>query len=106
MLPRFQRTFSLADLFNRSEFAGSVSIVSDVAVGLSARVATVNLRGEELLTELPILSGASDGIAVYPYLDGAGVSTEWTVSAGNERGVQSTLEFFAMNGEQMEVIVR
>ncbi len=52
------------------------------------------------------MSGVSSGTTVHPYLDGAGTSTEWVVSAGGEREVHSTLEFFTTDGEAMDVIVR
>ncbi len=45
-------------------------------------------------------------MAVYPYLDGGGTSTELVVSAGDGEDVQSGLAFFATGGDPMEVIVR
>ena len=106
MLPGLLRDFSLARLFNRVQFAGSITVFSDVAVGLSARQTTVNLRGEEILTELPILSGNAQGRVVYPYVDGQGYSTQLVVSAGEETSVNSKIDFFKPNGGELTVILR
>ena len=106
LLGGLQRSFSFSGLFNRQQFAGTVAIASDHNIGVSAQLHTVNLRGDEILTELPVLSGASTGKVVYPYLDGAGISTEMIISAGDETELQTRLEFFTPNGEVMEVIVR
>lgn len=106
ILPGMQRRFSLSTLFNRASFTGSLALASDLAIGISARLITENLRGEEILTALPVHSSSSKGIVVYPYLDGKGTSTEMIITAGDEQAVQSTLDFFDMDGRATDIIMR
>ena len=106
LLPGSQRDFSLVGLFNRGQFAGSIAMFSDLPVGISARQTTVNLRGEEILTELPILSGNAQGPVMYPYVDGEGHSTQLVVSTDYEGSVDSQIDFFKPDGQKLEVIIR
>ena len=106
ILPGSQRDFSLVGLFNRGQFAGSITMFSDLPVGISARQTTVNLRGEEILTELPILSGNAQGPVIYPYVDGEGHSTQLVVSTDYEGSVDSQIDFFKPDGQKLEVIIR
>ena len=107
VLPGHQRPFSMSRFFGRTQFAGSVLFFSDLPVGLSARLTTVNLRGDEILTELPVVLGKdAAGPVVYPFVDGEGHSTQIVISAPEESAVQSELSFFTPDGEVMEVIIR
>jgi len=49
-----QNDFTLGDLFDRVQFAGSLSLGSDVPVAVTARQLTTNLRGDEILTEIRV----------------------------------------------------
>jgi sugar lactone lactonase YvrE len=106
ILGNSQKTFSLASLFNRQQFAGTIGIASDHPVGASAMLITTNLRGEEILTHLPVLTESAAGQNIYPYLDGNGTSSGILVLASEEDAIQSRIEFYAADGERMEVIMR
>ena len=106
LLPGSQRSFTLGDLFDRTKFAGSVTLVSDIGVGISARQSIVNLRGEEILTELPVLADDGEGALLFPYMDGNGLSTQLSILTRPTERVDSTISFFEPDGEPLEVILR
>ena len=106
LLPGLQRSFTLGDLFDRTKFAGSVTLVSDMGVGISARQSIVNLRGEEILTELPVLADDGEGTLLFPYMDGNGLSTQLSILTRPTERVDSTISFFKPDGEPLDVILR
>jgi hypothetical protein len=109
ILPESQAGFTLGSLFDRTKFAGSLTLFSDVPVAISARQATVNVLGDEILTELPVLPLTEDGPAgpaVFPFTDGAGASTQMFILSGAERPVETELRFFQRDGEAVEVLLR
>ena len=64
--------------------------------------ATTNLRGDAILTELPIVEDArSNGARVLPYIDGEGGSTQWLVFGGN-----AVLELFDPSGQPLPALLR
>ena len=102
LMPRVQVELTLAGLFDRRRFAGTITFVSDVAVALSARQVTTNLRGDAILTELPIVEDArSNSARVLPYIDGEGESTQWLVFGGN-----AVLELFDPSGKPLPALLR
>ena len=105
-LPGMQRDFTLGSLFDMTKFAGSITIISDVPVAVSARQITMNIRGDEILTGIPILQGLSQTPLMFPYVDGSGQSTQLYIVSDDETDIDSEIEFFKTNGEKLEVILR
>ena len=102
-----QTNFTLGDLFDRVQFAGSLSLGSDVPVAVTARQLTTNLRGDEILTEIPVLTDSTEEVArLFPYTDGAGDSTQVVVLAGPMALVDSSVEFLDVDGRPLDVILR
>ena len=109
IVPESQAGFTLGSLFDRTTFAGSLTLVSDVPVGVSARQMTVNVLGDEILTELPVLpltGGRPVGPAVFPFTDGDGASTQIFVVSGDGQSVDTDLRFFDRAGDPLEVLLR
>jgi hypothetical protein len=107
ILQGVQNTFTLGSLFNRVQFAGSLSIASDVPIAWSARQVTTNLRGDEILTEIPVLTDSSaSGKLVFPYNDGQGNSTQLFMIAGATGRLESHVDFVDMGGQLIDVIAR
>ncbi len=109
ILPESQSDFTLASLFDRARFAGSLTLVSDVPVAVSARQVTVNVVGDEILTELPVMAltgGQPVGPAVFPFTDGDGASTQMFLLSSDGEAVETELQFFAAGGQSLEVLLR
>lgn len=106
VLPGSQRHFTLGDLFDRTKFAGSLTLVSDVGIGISARQRIINLRGDEILTDIPVLADDAEEPLLFPYMDGNGLSTQLSVLAHPGERVDSAIGFFRPDGEPLEVILR
>ena len=106
MMPKTQVLFTLGSLFDRTSFAGTVAIASDVAVAVSARQITTNLRGDEILTELPVLDAdSSRSELVLPYVDGKGEATQWFV-VGRNTTAEVSVELKRLDGTPMTAILR
>ena len=102
-----QTDFTLGDLFDRVQFAGSLSLGSDVPVAVTARQLTTNLRGDEILTEIPVLTDSAEEVArLFPYTDGSGDSTQVVVLAGPMALVDSSIDFLGVDGRPLDVILR
>ena len=101
-----QVELSLVDLLNRGKFKGSVRVVSDVPIGMSAERRTVNVRNETIVSALPSMFTGASGSVVFPdYADSSGRATElFLLKRG--RGGGASLRFFARDGEEMAVILR
>ena len=107
LLPGAQADFTLGDLFDRVQFAGSLSVGSDVPVAITSRRVTTNLRGDEILTEIPVLTDSSGAaVQLFPYVDGGGDSTQLLVLPGGQALAESALEFVGVDGRPLEVILR
>jgi len=102
-----QTDFTLGDLFDRVQFSGSLSLGSDVPVAVTARQLTTNLRGDEILTEIPVLTDSAEEVArLFPYTDGSGDSTQVVVLAGPMALVDSSIDFLGVDGRPLDVILR
>ena len=102
-----QTDFSLGDLFDRVQVSGSLSVGSDVPIAVAARQLTTNLRGDEILTEVPVLADSTTvATQLFPYTDGSGDSTQVMVLAGPMAPVESSLEFVGVDGRPLDVILR
>jgi hypothetical protein len=94
------------DLVDRGKFKGSVRVVSDVPIGMSAERRTVNVRHETIVSALPSMSNGASGRVVFPdYADSSERATElFLLNRGGEGG--ASLGFFSSGGEEMVVILR
>ena len=102
-----QNDFTLGDLFDRVQFAGSLSLGSDVPVAVTARQLTTNLRGDEILIEIPVLTDSTEEVTrLFPYSDGSGDSTQVVVLAGPMALVDSSVDFLGLDGRPLDVILR
>ena len=71
------------------------------------RQLTTNLRGDEILTEIPVLTdSAEEGARLFPYSDGSGDSTQVVVLAGPMALVDSSVDFLGLDGRPLDVILR
>jgi DNA-binding beta-propeller fold protein YncE len=107
LLPGTQEGYSLGQLFNQTKLIGTVAFLSDIAIGVSARQVTTNIRGEDILTELPVMTpNESTDLLVFPYIDGGGTATQVFVAAGHEEKISTDLKFYDNGGKPLEVILR
>ena len=76
-------------------------------MAVTARQLTTNLRGDEILTEIPVLTdSAKEATQLFPYTDGAGDSTQVVVLAGPMALVDSSIDFLGVDGRPLDVILR
>ena len=104
-LPHSQSELTLGQLFDRARYSGTIALVSDVPIAVSARQVTTNLRGDEILTELPVAYETTDVSPVLLYVDGQGQATQWLASGARSREAMA-LEIVDESGEPMKVILR
>jgi len=105
-LPRTQSELTLGHLFDRTDFSGTIALVSDVEIAVSARQVTTNLRGDTIIAELPVAySRRAQTAAVLPYVDGDGRATQWFVS-GTTTARPAAFTLRGESGERMNVILR
>ncbi|HJO38930.1 MAG: NHL repeat-containing protein [Vicinamibacterales bacterium] len=111
ILPGAQAHFTLGDLFDRVQFAGVLSLGSDVPVAITSRLVTTNLRADEILTEIPVLTDSAGAPSqLFPYVDGDGDSTQLIVlPLGDAETVSSVaidVDFRGADGRPIDVILR
>ncbi len=101
-----QVELSHVDLVDRGKFKGSVRVVSDVPIGMSAELRTVNVRNETIVSALPSMFTGASGRVVFPdYADSSERATElFLLNRGD--GGNVSLRFFSRDGEEMAAILR
>ena len=100
-----QRTFHPLDLLGRGPFTGILHLSIDLPVAISARQITTNLRGDDVLSELPIMNDPRTG-SVLPFIDGQGVSTQMLFTSEMGEPIETQVDFFDRDGDAMEIILR
>ena len=103
-----QVELSQVDLVDRGKFKGSVRVVSDVPIGMSAERRTVNVRNETIISALPSMVTGASGSVVFPdYADSSERATElFLLNRGGGGAGGASLRFFSPDGEEMAVILR
>jgi hypothetical protein len=78
-----------------SSFTGTLSLQSDVSIGLIALRSTTNTRGDFIITEVPISSGATTAARmVFPQIaDGQGYVTEIILLNPTSSRISGVIEF-------------
>ena len=80
--PKTQVEFSQVELADKGRFKGSVRVVSDVPIAVSAQQVTLNVRGETIISELSPMTSLlhSKGPILFPrFVDGPETATQYFV---------------------------
>ena len=108
--PHTQREWSLADLFDRQQFKGTVRIWSDVAVALSNKRVTASVRGEPVESEVGYLEPDSlegkQEVEFPKITDGGGVSTEIVLINPTATDVKALIKISSSDGQPSEIVLR
>ncbi len=111
LLPaRSQREWSLAELFNVQKMRGTLRLVSDVPIAVSAQRITRSLRGEPVRSEIGYVDVAAlekkQEVELPEVSDGAGVATELLLINPLPTPNRAQLRFTAASGQPAAVILR
>ena len=105
-----QVEFTHVDLADRGKFKGSVRVVSDIPITVSAEQRTVNVRNETIVATVPSMTRASGGRTldevVFPaYADGPDQATQLFLLNRGDAG-RATFSFRGQNGDALNAILR
>jgi hypothetical protein len=111
MGPNNERQWTLADLFNVQQVKGSVRLLSDVAVAVSARRITSSLRGELVESEQGYtdVNGGLKGSApvVLPLIwDGEGMASEIVLVNPTTNAISGQMLFSNPDGAPAQIVLR
>jgi DNA-binding beta-propeller fold protein YncE len=103
-----QVEFTQVDLADRGNFKGSVRVVSDVPISITAHRLTTNVRNELIMARLPSLRApaGTDRIVFPRFLDGSEVATELIMLNNGTAQGKSQVEFFDEAGRPLTVVLR
>ena len=95
------------DLLDRGKVRGSLRVVSDSPIGMSAEQRTMNLRREAISTAMPSMTSLDGGeYVVFPgYTDGADEATQLFL-LGSRAGGTAILRFSGNDGEELPALLR
>ena len=109
ILPAGRRVeLTQVDLADKGSFKGSVRVVSDVPVSMTAHQLTRNVRDELIIARLPSMSSSAvGGRMVFPrFLDGPEVATQLFMLSRETGTGQGEVAFFDEAGRPLTVILR
>ena len=101
-----QWNVSLVELSKRDRFKGSVRVVSDVPVVVSATQHTESVEGNLIEVELPVIDPDISSRGVPLLLDGDGVASEIVLLNPTESVASGALRLFSETGQPREMILR
>ena len=97
---------SLVELSKRNRFRGTVRVVSNPPVVVSAMRVTENVQGDLVEVELPVTNPDRDRSGDPLWVDGDGIASEIILLNTNESVAGGSLRLFSGNGQPMEMILR
>ena len=103
-----QVAFTHVDLADKGNFRGSVRIISDIPIAMTAEQQTVNLRNETITALLPSMTSAGSprGTVLFPiYRDGPEQATQLFLLNGAEDN-RVEFNFFREDGTELSAILR
>jgi hypothetical protein len=110
MGPNNERQWSLPDLFNQQQVKGSVRILSDVPIALSARRLTTSLRGEVVESEVgytDVNAMKAGGPLLLPLIrDGQGSATEIVLVNPGTNDIAGQMQFNSVDGAPASIVLR
>jgi len=106
--PGRQLDFTQVDLADRGKFKGSLRIVSDLPVSITAHQLTKNVRNETIMTQLPSMRSnvASKGVIFPWFIDGPTIATQLFVLRKGVPATRGKIEFFDRKGQPLKVVLR
>ena len=103
-----QVAFTHVDLADKGNFRGSVRIISDIAIAMTAEQKTVNLRNETITALLPSMTstGWPKNTVLFPiYRDGPEQATQLFLLNGTEDN-RIEFNFYREDGTELSAILR
>jgi len=103
-----QVAFTHVDLADKGNFRGSVRIISDIAIAMTAEQKTVNLRNETITALLPSMTstGSPKSTVLFPiYRDGPEQATQLFLLNGTEDN-RIEFNFYREDGTELSAILR
>ncbi len=97
---------SLVELSKRNRFRGTVRVVSNPPVVVSAMRVTENVQGDLVEVELPVTNPDRDRSGDPLWVDGDGIASEIILLNTNESVAGGSLRLFSGNGQPREMILR
>ena len=106
--PGRQIEFSQVDLADRGKFKGSLRIVSDVPISITAHQVTTNVRNEPIVARLPSMHApVKTGRLIFPrFLDGPTIATQFFILRKGDTPAKGMIEFFDWKGTALPVVLR
>jgi hypothetical protein len=106
--PDRQIEFSQVDLADRGKFKGSLRIVSDVPISITAHQVTTNVRNEPIMARLPSMHAPVEtGRLIFPrFLDGPTIATQFFILRKGDTPAKGMIEFFDWKGTALPVVLR
>ncbi len=101
-----QWDISLVDLSKSNRFRGTVRVVSNPPVVVSATQITENVQGDLVEAELPVTDPRTDTLAAPVWFDGEGIATEIIVINTSETASAGSLRLMSADGQPEEMILR
>ncbi len=100
-----QQDFTIAELFGRTQFTGTLRIASEPAVHISAEQRTQNLRDEPIAMQIPLITEPT-GYVLPHFIDGKGYATELFLVNTSTAGIEGELTTFAPDGSDLSLPLR
>jgi hypothetical protein len=100
-----QQDFTIAELFGRTQFSGTLRIASEPAVHISAEQRTQNLRDEPIAMQIPLITEPTGRVLPH-FADGEGYATELFLVNTGAAGVEGELTILASDGSDLSLPLR
>jgi DNA-binding beta-propeller fold protein YncE len=105
--PNMQVEFSQVELLDKGRFKGSLRVVSDAPISVTAQQTTVNVRNETITSEIPSITTETAAPLVFPrFVDGPHIATQLFVLNKGNASTRGRIEFFNEKGEPLTVVLR
>ena len=100
-----QQDFTIAELFGRTQFSGTLRIASEPAVHISAEQRTQNLRDEPITMQIPLITEPTGRVLPH-FADGEGYATELFLVNTGAAGAEGELTTLAPDGSDLSLPLR
>ena len=104
-----QVEFTHVDLVDKGKFRGSIRVVSDIPVSVTAHQLVRNIRNETIVSHVPSMTkpNRGGGPVVFPrFTDSPRISTQLFMLSKGSVPTEGKVEFFDENGEPLVVVLR
>ena len=100
-----QQDFTIAELFGRTQFSGTLLIASEPAVHISAEQRTQNLRDEPIAMQIPLITEPTGRVLPH-FADGEGYATELFLVNTGAASAKGELTILAPDGSDLSLPLR